>query len=58
MVTGKNRSLWPADSVFVSDPIKKKYFEDKYYLQIHNPAVYAFQLIMKEVSVLGLTTQE
>lgn len=48
VVTGKTRSLWPADSVFVSDPIKKYFVENDYYLQINNPTLYVFQFINYE----------
>lgn len=48
VVTGKNRLLWPADSVFASDPIKKYFAENNCYLQISNPTSYVFQLINYE----------
>lgn len=48
VVTGKNRSLWPADSDFISDPIKKYFVENNCYLQISNPTSYVFQLINYE----------
>lgn len=48
VVTGKTRSVWPADSVFISDPIKKYFVENNCYLQISNPASYVFQLINYE----------
>lgn len=44
----KNRSLWPADSVFISDPIKKYFVENSCYLQINKTTAYVFQLINYE----------
>lgn len=48
VVTGENRSLWPADSVCISEPIKKYFVENNCYMQINNPTAYVFQLINYE----------
>lgn len=48
VVTGRNRSLWPAGSVFISDLIKKYFAENNCNLQISNPVSNVFQLIIYE----------
>lgn len=48
VVTGENRSLWPAGSVFISYLIKKYFAENNCYMPISNPVLYVFQLIIYE----------